>query len=40
MGKVYASNSEYTSAFQHADEYIISPLIYDGNYIDFLTRLL
>lgn len=36
MGKVYASNSEYTSAFQHADEYIISPLIYDGNYIDFL----
>lgn len=36
IGKVYVSNSEYTSAFQHADDYVISPLIYDGNYIDFL----
>lgn len=36
IGKVYVSNSEYTSAFQHANDYAISPLIYDNNYIDFL----
>ena len=36
IGKVYVSNSEYTSAFQHADDYAISPLIYEDNYIDFL----
>lgn len=36
VGKVYASNSEYTSAFQYADEHIISPLIYDDNYVEFL----
>lgn len=36
IGKVYVSNSEYTSAFQHADDYAISPLIYDDNYIDSL----
>ena len=36
LGKVYASNSEYTSSFTFADGYTISPLIYDEKYIDFL----
>ena len=35
-GKVFASNSQYTSALACADEYIITPLIYDSRYIDFL----
>ena len=36
-GKVYVSNSDDKSiAFKYADEKIISPLIYDENYIPFL----
>lgn len=36
-GKVYASNSdELSPALKYADEYVISPLIYDEVYIDFL----
>lgn len=36
-GKVYVSNSNNISpAFQYADEYVITPLIYDKNYIEFL----
>lgn len=33
IGKVYASNSAFTIALQHADGFFISPLIYDSNYI-------
>ena len=36
IGKVYASNSTYTYSLSHADEYVITPLIYDENYISFL----
>lgn len=36
IGKVYASNSEYTYSLSHADEYILTPMIYDENYISFL----
>lgn len=36
-GKVYVSNSDNKSiAFKYADEKVISPLIYDENYIPFL----
>lgn len=36
-GKVYVSNSDANSpAFKYADESVVSPLIYDSNYIDFL----
>ena len=35
-GKVFASNSLYTSALACADEFVISPLIYAPDYIDFL----
>ncbi|GFI41510.1 carbamoyl-phosphate synthase large chain [Thomasclavelia cocleata] len=36
-GKVYVSNSdEHSPAFKYADEYIVSPLIYDDGYIEFL----
>ncbi|MBS6939664.1 MAG: ATP-grasp domain-containing protein [Lachnospiraceae bacterium] len=36
-GKVYVSNSDASSpAFKYADEHVVSPLIYDDNYIDFL----
>lgn len=35
-GKVYASNSVYTYTLQQADNYIITPQIYDDNYIEFL----
>lgn len=36
-GKVYVSNSDEKSiAFKYADEHVISPLIYDENYIPFL----
>lgn len=36
-GKVYVSNSnEHSPAFKYADGYIVSPLIYDDGYIDFL----
>lgn len=37
-GKVYASNSEYTYTLSHADEYVITPIIYDEKYIDFLIQ--
>ncbi len=33
IGKVYASNSEYSIALQNADGYFISPLIYSDDYI-------
>jgi len=35
-GKVHASNSEWSTALEVADKAVISPLIYNGNYIDFL----
>lgn len=38
VGKVYASNSEYTYTLSHADEYVITPIIYDEKYIDFLIQ--
>lgn len=38
-GKIYVSNSDaYSPAFKYADEYVVSPLIYDDNYIDFLLK--
>ena len=36
IGSVYASNSEYTYSLSHADEYVITPIIYDETYISFL----
>ncbi len=36
FGKVFASNSEYTYSLSHADEYVITPIIYDDEYINFL----
>lgn len=33
IGKVYASNSEYSIALQRSDGYFISPLIYSDSYI-------
>lgn len=36
VGKVYAGNSEYTATLQEADGYVITPMIYDPKYIDFL----
>lgn len=38
VGKVYASNSDYTIALQRADDYFISPLIYDEEYIPAIIR--
>lgn len=35
-GKVYAANSEYTYALEKADGFVITPLIYNNNYIDTL----
>ena len=35
-GKVYAGNSEYTHTLGEADGYVITPMIYDAGYIDFL----
>lgn len=35
-GKVYASNSILTYTLLQADEYVLTPNIYDKNYIDFL----
>ena len=35
-GKLFASNSKMTSALLKADEYVLTPLIYDKSYIDFL----
>ena len=36
IGGVFASNSEYTYSLSHADEYVITPIIYDETYISFL----
>jgi carbamoyl-phosphate synthase large subunit len=36
LGKVYASNSVYTYSLSHADEYVLTPLIYNDDYISFL----
>lgn len=38
VDKVYASNSEYTIALKRADGYLLSPLIYDPEYIPALIR--
>lgn len=35
-GKVYASNSTFTYTLTKADEYVITPGIYDSEYINFL----
>ena len=36
-GKVFVSNSDaHSPAFKYADEHVVSPLIYDEGYIDFL----
>lgn len=35
-GKVHASNSIYTYALSQADHYVLTPQIYEFNYIDFL----
>ena len=35
-GKVFASNSEMTYAMNQADNYVITPPIYNTNYISFL----
>ncbi|MGG7213217.1 ATP-grasp domain-containing protein [Clostridium nigeriense] len=36
-GKVHVSNSSYISpAFQYADKSVVTPLIYDDNYVSFL----
>lgn len=35
-GKVHASNSEWSTALEVADEAVITPLIYDDKYISFL----
>ena len=37
LGKVHVANSTDTSpAFQFADKYVVTPLIYDKDYIPFL----
>lgn len=36
IGKVFASNSRYTYTLHEADNYVITPPIYDNKYIDFL----
>jgi carbamoyl-phosphate synthase large subunit len=36
IGKVHAANSTETYAMKKADKSVISPLIYDDNYIDFI----
>lgn len=38
IGKVYAGNSEYTHTLGEADGYVITPMIYEANYIDFLLQ--
>lgn len=38
VGRVFASNSEYTYSLSNADEYVITPIIYDEKYIDFLIQ--
>jgi carbamoyl-phosphate synthase large subunit len=36
QGKVHASNSSWTTALETADEAVLTPLIYDESYIQFL----
>lgn len=36
LGSVHAANSVYSSALQAADRAVLTPLIYDSSYIDFL----
>ncbi len=36
IGRVHAANSEFTYAMHLADESVITPLIHDNSYIDFL----
>lgn len=38
QGKVYVSNSVKTYTMEHADGFLVSPLIYDSNYIDVLIQ--
>lgn len=39
VGKVHVSNSsELSPAFLYADAFVVTPLIYDGNYISFLKK--
>jgi carbamoyl-phosphate synthase large subunit len=38
IGKIYASNSEYSPALKAADDYVITPMIYDEDYIPFLLQ--
>ena len=35
-GKLYAANNFYTPSLSKADEYVLTPLIYDKGYVDFL----
>lgn len=35
-GKVHASNSEWSTALEVADEGVVTPIIYDKNYISFI----
>lgn len=35
-GKVFAANSQFSPALPVADDYVLTPLIYDDNYIPFL----
>lgn len=35
-GKIHASNSVYTYSLSHADNYVLTPQIYDEGYIDFI----
>jgi len=37
-GEVHASNSEFTVAMQLADKSVLTPMIYDSNYINFLVK--
>lgn len=38
LGKVHASNSIYTYTLGCADHYVLTPNIYDSNYVDFLIQ--
>lgn len=37
-GQIHASNSVYTNTLSYADRYIITPQIYDKEYLDFLLQ--
>lgn len=37
-GKVFAANNELTNAMKKADNYILTPKIYNENYIDFILQ--